>query len=344
MQIKKACSRFGGAYLVILGCLVGCATGSNSIQQSESFSFGLWGDMPYKKNGDDRRLPDVLRSINQSDIAFSIFDGDIKDGSSKCTDDVYTDALAVFSKMEKPVVYVPGDNEWTDCHRLNNGGYDALERLSHLRKVMFPTPHVLGKQSMQVTRQGASAGAPYVENVRFSHGPIVFVGLNVPGSNNNLIVSSKDCKQKSARSATQCDASNAEFLARDEANIVWLTQTFEMAKNQRSLGVVVVIQGDPGFDLPETEDVDESQQIEFSGYRNFMNHLAQLSSNFNGQVLFVHGDTHFFKIDKPLYSPSRLLTNFTRVQTFGSPHLHWVKVRVNPGSAHLFEIEPVIVK
>jgi hypothetical protein len=159
-----------------------------------------------------------------------------------------------------------------------------------------------------------------------------------------LIVSSKDCKQKSARSATQCDASNAEFLARDEANIVWLTQTFEMAKNQRSLGVVVVIQGDPGFDLPETEDVDESQQIEFSGYRNFMNHLAQLSSNFNGQVLFVHGDTHFFKIDKPLYSPSRLLTNFTRVQTFGSPHLHWVKVRVNPGSAHLFEIEPVIVK
>jgi hypothetical protein len=73
-----------------------------------TFSFGLWGDMPYKKAGDDSKLPAVLQSINQSDIAFSIYDGDIKDGSSKCTDDVYADALVMFGKMVKPVVYVPG--------------------------------------------------------------------------------------------------------------------------------------------------------------------------------------------------------------------------------------------
>lgn len=78
MQIKKACSRFGGAYLVILGCLVGCATGSNSIQQSESFSFGLWGDMPYKKNGDDRRLPDVLQASTSRTSLFPFLTGTSK--------------------------------------------------------------------------------------------------------------------------------------------------------------------------------------------------------------------------------------------------------------------------
>ncbi len=116
-----------------------------------SFSFGLWGDMPYTKAGDDSKLPAVLQSINQSDITFSIYHGDIKDGSSKCTDDVYTDALAMFSKMVKPVVYVPGDNEWTDCHRVNNGGYDTLERLAHLRKAMCMATRIISSSTSRFT-------------------------------------------------------------------------------------------------------------------------------------------------------------------------------------------------
>lgn len=114
--------------------LISCAThaptsvSSTGLNTPQVFSFGLWGDMPYKKTGDDSKLPAVLQSINQSDIAFSLYDGDIKDGSSKCMDSIYTDALTMFGSMTKPVVYVPGDNEWTDCHRLNNGGMDPLER------------------------------------------------------------------------------------------------------------------------------------------------------------------------------------------------------------------------
>jgi hypothetical protein len=61
-------------------------------------------------------------------------------------------------------------------------------------------------------------------------------------------------------------------------------------------------------------------------------------------VLFVHGDTHFFKLDKPLFDPTHLLPNFTRLQTFGSPSLHWVKVKVDPSNAAVFQIEPVIVR
>ena len=36
------------------------------------------------------------------------------------------------------MIYVPGDNEWTDCHRANNGGYDPLERLAFLRAMFYP--------------------------------------------------------------------------------------------------------------------------------------------------------------------------------------------------------------
>lgn len=83
--------------------LTACASTAPAPRQT--YSFGLWGDMPYKKAGDDPRLPAVLQSINQSDVSFSLFDGDIKDGSSQCSDDVYTDALKMFGSMDKPVVY-----------------------------------------------------------------------------------------------------------------------------------------------------------------------------------------------------------------------------------------------
>jgi hypothetical protein len=105
-----------------------------------------------------------------------------------------------------------------------------------------------------------------------------------------------------------------------------------------------VFQADPGFDLPETEDLDESQAPEFSGYRNFMAEVVKQTEAYDGQVLLVHGDTHFFKMDKPLYSPSRVLPNLTRLQTFGSPLLHWVKVTVDPASDTLFTVHPIMVR
>ncbi len=311
--------------------------------QAQSFSFGLWGDMPYKKAGDEARMPALLRSINASDIAFSIYDGDIKDGSSPCSDDVYTQALQMFAQMSKPVVYVPGDNEWTDCHRKNNDDYDPLERLDHLRKVMVPSTRSLGQRQMELTRQGR-LGEKFVENTRFNHRGIEFVTLNVPGSNNNLVLDEKDCSHKSVRTASQCEAANAEHAERDAANIAWLREGFAKASASKARGIVVVMQADPGFDLPETEQIDESRAPGVSGYRRFVEALVAETERFAGQVLLVHGDTHFFKVDKPLYSPTRLLPNLTRVQTFGSPSIHWVRVVVEPGTQHVFNIQPVIVQ
>lgn len=311
--------------------------------QAQAFSFGLWGDMPYAKAGDEAKMPAILRSINQAPLDFSIFVGDIKDGSSRCTDDVYTTAQAMFNRMAQPVVYIPGDNEWTDCHRLNNGGYDGLERLAHVRQVMFATPLSFGQRKLPLQSQDDAQGL-YKENKRFTRKGVTFVTFNIPGSNNNKVLDDKDCTQKSARTLAQCEQSQAEYLARDAANIAWLSASFEAAKTAKSRGIVLAFQGDPGFDLPETESVDESKAPSVSGYQAFLQHVVQETEQFNGQVLLVHGDTHFFKMDKPLHGPTRTLPNLTRLQTFGSPNMHWVKVNVNPKRPGLFDVEPMMVK
>ena len=324
--------------LISAGALIAMA----GAVQAQSFSFGLWGDMPYAKAGDQTKMPAILRSINRAALDFSIFVGDIKDGSSACTDDVYTNALTMFNSMSKPLIYIPGDNEWTDCHRLNNGGFDSLERLAHIRQVMFPSPLSHGQKKMALQSQADKVGL-YKENKRLIHKGVVFVTFNIPGSNNNKVLDDKDCTKKSARTLAQCEQSHAEYLARDAANMQWLSASFEAAKATKSRGIVLAFQGDPGFDLPETEDVDESKAPSVSGYQAFLQKVVEETALFDGQVLLVHGDTHFFKVDKPLYGPTRILPNLTRLQTFGSPNMHWVQVNVNPKRTGLFDVQAIMV-
>src|SRR5581483_12479920 len=69
-----------------------------------------------------------------------------------------------------------------------------------------------------------------------------------------------------------------------------------------------------------------------------------LTRAYPGQVLLVHGDTHFFKLDKPLMQQADLLENFTRLETFGSPNVHWVRVTVDPASRSVFSVHQMIVK
>lgn len=314
----------------------------------QKYSFGLWGDMPYAKANDAKKMPALVADINRAPIAFSVYDGDIKDGSTLCTPDYYAGANEMFSSVVTPVVYVPGDNEWTDCHRTNNGGFDNLERLDYVRKTLFASPNSFGQSQLALEHQGP-LGGKYAENTRWTFGDVAFVGLNVPGSNNNKVNTDKECTDKSARTAAQCAADNAEHADRDKQNVAWLRQTFDMAKAKGMKGVVVVIQGDPGFDLPETEAVSERDDPATNGlppndgYTNFLNVLVDETLYFPGQVLFVHGDTHFFKMDKPLLADGKLLQNFTRVETFGSPNVHWVKVDVDPASRTLFTVTPMLV-
>jgi hypothetical protein len=314
---------------------------------SNKFTFALWGDMPYSATDAATKVPALIDDINKSGVEFSVFDGDFKSGSSQCTNSVYSDTIARFNRFKMPMMYVPGDNEWTDCHRTNNGGYNNLERLAYLRKTMFNNSRSFGQKTLRLEHQGQLGGL-YAENTRWMYNKVQFIGLNVPGSNNNKVNSDAQCTSASARTLADCAADNAEYAARDAANISYLQQSFRKAKSDGAVGVMVIIQADPGFDIPETESVDEraisgAPGGTADGFNNFLDALVTETRAFKGEVVLVHGDVHFLKIDKPLLRQSDLLKNFTRVETFGNPNIHWVKVTVDPRSRNVFTFNPVIV-
>ena len=332
-----------------------------------NFSFALWGDAPYAEVEKTTNVPALIQDINDAKVKFTVFDGDIKNGSSRCDDVVYAEAIARFNTFREPMIYVAGDNEWTDCHRRNNGSFNALERLRYLRATMFASPESFGQEKMVLEHQDAGpGGSSYPENTRWIYGDVVFVGLNVPGSNNNLVHPGQCITSKTDRTQQDCDEDNAEYVARNAANIQFLSESFDMAMARHLRGLVVVMQADPSFDLPETETDNERTCVRagqgecldppnntnlnlanYDGYDALLAALRNKTVEFGtvgGQVVLVHGDTHAFKVDKPLDSPTNLLPNFTRIGTFGSPSVHWVQVSVNHQSRNLFTIEPMIVQ
>ena len=350
MNVKKMISGFIGVSLCLGATSIGntALADAGKVKRSHGndshFQFGLWADMPYAKNGDDPKVAALIEDMNSTKLAFTIFGGDTKDGSSLCADAAISTApAALFNQLHAPTVYVPGDNEWTDCHRKNNGGYNVLERLDYLRQTMFASEESFGHRKMELDHQGPLGGA-YSENTRWAYHGVVFVGLNVPGSNNNK-VNAVDClSSKSVRTQADCDADNAEYTDRTAHNMAWVKESFEAAKQQGAAGIMLVIQADPGFDWPETENVNERETLPgFDGYTDLLNTLAAETSAFAGQVVLVHGDMHFFRIDKPLFSPTNMLKNFTRVGNFGSPSVHWIKVTVDSHSRNVFMFEPMMV-
>src|SRR5204863_5080363 len=142
----------------------------------------------------------------------------------------------------------------------------------------------------------------------------------IPGSDNNKVDlgPNNDCTgtttaanvclfAKSARTCDDCRADNAEYTARDAANIQWLRDSFALTKSRGLRGLMVVIQADMGFDLPETETFNERTNSGFDGYTAFLDALVAETRAFDGQVVLVHGDTHFFKMDKPLVDQAHLV-------------------------------------
>jgi len=177
----------------------------------------------------------------------------------------------------------------------------------------------------------------YPENVRWSYGPVVYIGLNVQGSNDNYPYSGVDGE---TRSDAEIARMRAEETARKAADISWLDQGFAYARQVAAKGVLVAWQADPNFNneqhLPDSRSWD--------AYPDYVDALRADAISFPGQVALVHGDSHYFKIDKPLNGPSgAVLANFTRVETFGARNTQWVSATIDPSDSNLFVFEPKIV-
>jgi len=112
-----------------------------------AYSIGLWGDLPYSDLQKTSGVPNLIADMNDQKLAFSVHDGDIKSGSSKCTNDHYTQAETYFNSLRAPAMYTPGDNEWTDCDR---AGDSSLERLKYIRSTMFDTQTSFGQRKIRL--------------------------------------------------------------------------------------------------------------------------------------------------------------------------------------------------
>jgi hypothetical protein len=286
------------------------------------FTFALIGDMPYGAEG-ELKFPNVIADINADPtLAFVVHDGDIKDGSSLCSDAMFYDRLDLFNQFLHPLIYLPGDNEWTDCHRANNGSYDPLERLAFLRSLFFPTDESLGQHRLVLDRQSADpAYTVYREHVRWTVKNVLFAGLHIVGSNNNL---------------GRTPAADAEFAERNAAVLAWLRETFAAAAAQGRRAVMVIIQANPRFERPADER---------TGFNDFLAALEAETIAFGKPVVLVHGDSHYFRIDKPMIGTAsqRRVENFTRVETFGASDNHWLHVTVEPTSPNVFLFDQRIV-
>jgi hypothetical protein len=314
-----------------------------------SYAIGLWGDFPYSVQQATTGVPNLIADMNAHRLKFTAHDGDLKAGSgSLCDDGLYAQALAYFNSLEAPAIFTPGDNDWTDCDRASNGGFNSRERLDHERKVFFSTPFSLGQHRIRQEVQtealcvGVNGPVPCVENRRWTVGRVTYATLNIPGSCNNLCDTSPD---------------PPEYAARNAANIKWLQATFAAAKQRNSVAVMLISQADPGWDLSDGTRAplrDPKTLVETDGqpdgYATFLSALRDEVIAFRKPVAYVHGDSHYFRIDQPfLDSQGRRLENFTRVETFGDNQtngnndVRWLKVTVDPKSRDVFSYQAVNV-
>ncbi len=234
----------------VLLALAGCA----AQLPAGGLAFGLLGDTPYSE-GEIRRLDLLIDDINATPLAFVVHVGDIGSSRQACGDDWLQARKRQFARILHPFVLLPGDNEWTDCR-------DPVERLRVWRKVFC------GYSLRTEIQKGE-----YCEHVRWESGGLVFVALNVPGSNNNV--------------------RHPEHGPRMAAVTAWLDEAAKLAESRD--GLVVLMQANPFISLPR------------DGYADLRQKLFLLGEKLPGRIVLVHGDTHTWQDDEPLPGVRRIV-------------------------------------
>jgi hypothetical protein len=301
-----------------------CACGFTGLHAQSSppagvdhYTFGVLGDTPYGTDEESQFIA-LLAEMNHERLAFAVHVGDFKSATTPCSDEVYLQRRDWFELAHHPFVYVPGDNDWTDCWRPFGAASDPMERMTRLRELFFSGDRRMGQMKLHLSRQSPNNAArlpSYPEHMRWIYGRVLFVTLNVPGPDNN-------------RTRMPEEAAERTLAARE-----WLRAAFALARKERLPGLVMLMQADPWrrTGAPRT------------AFAELLNDLVREALSYAGTVLLVHGDTHRFRVDQPLVNPATrtIVPNVTRVEVFGSPQVNWVRITATVKSATAaFQISP----
>ena len=311
--MHRLCSLIPSLLIVLCGC-------ASCPFNNSSFDFALIGDVPYNEFDATNSFPNMIAEINRSRLAFVVHNGDIKSGSTPCSDEAFYACYEQFNTFKHPLIYLFGDNEWSDCDDVKTNAYKPEERLAKLREIFTQGNRSLGQRTLQFDRQSEKpAFAAYRENVRWEQGRVLFVGFNIPGNDNHF--------------------GTPEFRERNRANLAWLKEGFQICSAQKHRAIMLILQANPHFELARTNKLR-------TGFNEFIDALERETVAFKKPVVLVHGDSHYFRIDKPLVGSrsKRRVENFTRVETFGNPDCHWLRARVESRNPNVFSFEQRIVE
>ncbi len=222
------------------------------------------GDTPYSL-AEAGRLDSLIDALNAEKLAFVVHVGDITSGRGPCSDEWFAERRKQFARIAHPFVLLPGDNDWTDCHR---EGFDPLERLRRWRSLFC-----LSQENLLADFE-RQAGE-YCEHVRWQYAGWLFVALDVQGSNNNL---------------GRTPAMDAEYAARMRAVLEWIDDSERILAARHLRGMVLLMQADP-FVKPRRNA---------SGFSSLLDRLRELAARRPEKVVLVHGDGHLYKNDAPL--------------------------------------------
>jgi hypothetical protein len=307
--------------LVLSAAIGGVASASGA-----SFSFAFIGDAPYGPVA-QVSFPQLVSDINlDPQVSFVAHAGDIKNGSSSCSNAALQIPFDLYQTFEDPFWYTPGDNEWTDCHRTNNGGFLPIERLAYLRQLFYPVPgQTTGGTTMAVNSQGSSAYTalqPFVENTWFQQQCVTFGAVHVVGSNDNGSPWSQYPGNPALLLAPgdQPALRTAELTARRAAALAWIDQVFNAATANNSDGVFLMMQAEPA-----------AGNAEFAAVRS---KVLSRAVAFGKPVILGHGDDHVYTVT-PNYGG---VANLTRLEVPGDvpAQTQWLKVNVACGSSSVF--------
>ena len=291
-----------------------------------AIQFALVGDNPYG-SANIPKYENLIKNVNDTrGIQWVVHVGDMKSSGTTCNDEMLGSLSDLNRRFDAPFVLTPGDNDWFDCKRVSAGGWNRLDRLAKIRALFYPDPVMAG--SLEVNTQASSENYPaFVENVYWQQNNVVFATIHIVGLNGE-------------------EGGLDIHEAMMDAGLAWLDTVFAQAHAINAKGVFIATHTNP---------------YPFSGERNWLKvvcpecfparkHYERLNEalvkhvkRFKLPVLLAVGDTHTFRVDKPLYDDDQLVSNFTRVETFGESEVHWVRVVVDPSSKQVFEIHQEIV-
>lgn len=327
---------------------------------NKPFYVAAFGDWPYNALLlNNANL--LIDSINNSDPKISriLHVGDIHSGSMPCTSAAILPPIQTsdpgwnqgvfrnFQSFTAPLVYTPGDNEWTDCQKTKEKSSGApLNELASVRSLFFSRPgKTLGYNSIDVTSQAFAfdpaypTDAQYVENVMWKTNHIFFMDVNMPGSNNDTLPWAAPFQNPAAQAQ--------EVAQRTAADTRWLQYTFSQAKRYKAKAVVISLQADmwdPAAVVPGGDGL--------TAYTSFVQALATESLAFGNPVLLINGDSHVYGSDQPLADPNSAtgkiyntpaVPNLTRITVQGSTTApaEWLRIKIDPRSKDIFSWENV---